>query len=96
MQAEKITEQTSKADREADNKVNSKTDNKTYNKTDNKADKKTDNKTDGIRAGKQAADILMRGIGGLKFFLEFPLEFFPLKCFSAGRIIMQSTSKNVR
>lgn len=60
----KITEQTSKADREADNKVNSKTD----NKTDNKADKKTDNKTDGIRAGKQAADILMRGIGGLKFF----------------------------
>lgn len=91
-QAEKITEQTSKADREADNKVNSKTD----NKTDNKADKKTDNKTDGIRAGKQAADILMRGIGGLKFFLEFPLEIFPLKCFSAGRIIMQSTSKNVR
>lgn len=88
MQAEKITEQTSKADREADNKVNSKTD----NKTDNKADKKTD----GIRAGKQAADILMRGIGGLKFFLEFPLEIFPLKCFSAGRIIMQSTSKNVR
>lgn len=84
MQAEKITEQTSKADREADNKVNSKTDNK------------TDNKTDGIRAGKQAADILMRGIGGLKFFLEFPLEIFPLKCFSAGRIIMQSTSKNVR
>lgn len=80
MQAEKITEQTSKADREADNKVNS----------------KTDNKTDGIRAGKQAADILMRGIGGLKFFLEFPLEIFPLKCFSAGRIIMQSTSKNVR
>ena len=80
MQAEKITEQTSKADREADNKVNS----------------KTDKKTDGIRAGKQAADILMRGIGGLKFFLEFPLEIFPLKCFSAGRIIMQSTSKNVR
>lgn len=80
MQAEKITEQTSKADREADNKVNS----------------KTDKKTDGIRAAKQAADILMRGIGGLKFFLEFPLEIFPLKCFSAGRIIMQSTSKNVR
>ena len=79
-QAEKITEQTSKADSEADNKVNS----------------KTDKKTDGIRAGKQAADILMRGIGGLKFFLEFPLEIFPLKCFSAGRIIMQSTSKNVR
>ena len=49
----KNTEQTSKADREADNKVNS----------------KTDNKTDGIRAAKQAADILMRGIGGLKFFL---------------------------
>ena len=67
MQAEKITEQTSKADREADNKVNSKADKKTDNKTDNKADKKTDNKTDGIRAGKQAADILMRGIGGLKF-----------------------------
>lgn len=80
MQAEKITEQTSKADSEADNKVNS----------------KTDKKTDGIRAAKQAADILMRGIGGLKFFLEFPLEIFPLKCFSAGRIIMQSTSKNVR
>lgn len=79
-QAEKITEQTSKADSEADNKVNS----------------KTDKKTDGIRAAKQAADILMRGIGGLKFFLEFPLEIFPLKCFSAGRIIMQSTSKNVR
>ena len=48
-QAEKITEQTSKADK--------------------KADKKTDKKTDGIRAAKQAADILMRGIGGLKFFL---------------------------
>ena len=79
-QAEKITEQTSKADSEADNKVNS----------------TTDKKTDGIRAAKQAADILMRGIGGLKFFLEFPLEIFPLKCFSAGRIIMQSTSKNVR
>ena len=79
-QAEKITEQTSKADSEADNKVNS----------------KTDKKTDGIRAAKQAADILMRGIGGLKFFLEFPLEIFPLKCVSAGRIIMQSTSKNVR
>ena len=78
-QAEKITEQTSKADSEADNKVNSKTD----NKPDKKADKKPDKKTDGIRAGKQAADILMRGIGGLK-------------CFSAGRIIMQSTSKNVR
>ena len=60
MQAEKITEQTSKADREADNK----------------ADKKTDNKTDGIRAGKQAADILMRGIGGLKFFWSFLLKFF--------------------
>ena len=52
-QAEKITEQTSNADSEADNKVNS----------------KTDKKTDGIRAAKQAADILMRGIGGLKFFL---------------------------
>ena len=72
MQAEKITGQTSKADREADNKVNSKTD----NKTDNKADKKTDNKTDGIRAGKQAADILMRGIGGLNFFWSFLLKFF--------------------
>ena len=60
MQAEKITEQTSKADREADNKVNS----------------KTDNKTDGIRAGKQAADILMRGIGGLNFFWSFLLKFF--------------------
>ena len=63
-QAEKITEQTGKADSEADNKVNSKTDNK------------TDNKTDGIRAGKQAADILMRGIGGLKFFWSFLLNFF--------------------
>ena len=76
MQAEKITDQTSKSDREADNKVISKTDNKTYNKTDNKADKKTDNKTDGIRAGKQAADILMRGIGVLKFFWSFLLNFF--------------------
>lgn len=59
-QAEKITEQTSKADSEADNKVNS----------------KTDKKTDGIRAAKQAADILMRGIGGLKFFWSFLLNFF--------------------
>ena len=72
MQAEKITEQTSKADREADNKVNSKTD----NKTDSKADKKADKKIDGIRAGKQAADILMRGIGGLKFFWSFLLKIF--------------------
>ena len=28
--------------------------------------------------------------------IQYRTEIFPLKCFSAGRIIMQSTSKNVR
>ena len=46
------------------------------NKVNSKTDNKTDNKTDGIRAGKQAADILMRGIGGLKIFWRFLFKFF--------------------